>query len=138
MTMDDAIGWMRKRHPRETALATVAAVNRRDWKGLRSLLADGFFYVEDDSNRIETPSRFAAALRGLVVDVPDFMLEIDTIEEAGHMVYMHGRTVSEDYRFRSHAMWRAKVEHGRMRCLENSGFANAGQISRYAPSSENA
>ena len=137
MTIGDAIGWMRKRHPRDTALATVEAVNRRDWEGLRALLADDFFYLDGEANRIDTPDRFVASLRGLVGDAPDFALEMDSVEEAGSMVYMHGRTVSDDFRFRSRSMWRAKVEHGRMRCLENFRFANAAQLAKYAPTPEN-
>jgi hypothetical protein len=136
MTIGDAIGWLRKRHPRDTALATVDAVNRRDWDGLRALLDDDFFYLDGEGNRIETPDRFVTSLRGLVGDAPDFTLEIDSCEEAGHMVYMRGATVSEDFRFRSRSMWRAKVEHGRMRCLENFRFANATQLAKYAPAPE--
>lgn len=137
MTIGDAIGWMRKRHPRDTALATVEAVNQRDWEGLRALLADDFFYLDSAANRIETPERFVASLQGLVSDAPDFALQIDSCEEAGSMVYMRGRTVSEDFRFRSRAMWRTKVEHGYMQCLENFRLANAGQLAKYAPAPEN-
>ena len=138
MTIGDAIGWMRKRHPRDTALATVEAVNRRDWEGLRALLADDFFYLDGEGNRIETAERFVTSMQGLLEDAPDFALEIDSVEEAGSMVYMHGGTVSEDFRFRSRSMWRAKIEHGRMQCLENFRFANAAQLAKYAPAPENA
>ena len=133
MTIGDAIGWMRKRHPRDTALATVDAVNRRDWKQLRTLLAEDFFYVDGEANRIETPDRFVTSLRGLTSDAPDFTIDVDSFEDAGAMVYMRGRTMSEDFRFRSRSMWRAKVAHGRLSCLENFRVANAMRLSKYAP-----
>ena len=133
MTIGDAIGWMRKRHPRDTALATVIAVNRRDWKQLRSLLAEDFFYVDGEANRIETPDRFVTSLRGLTSDAPDFTIDVDSFEDAGAMVYMRGRTMSEDFRFRSRSMWRAKVSHGRLSCLENFRVANAMRLAEYAP-----
>ena len=49
------------------------------------------------------------------------------------MVYMRGRTTSDDYRFRSRSMWRAKIAHGRMECLENFRATNAMRLSKYAP-----
>ena len=64
MTIGDAIGWMRKHHPRDTALATVDAVNRRDWEHLRTLLAEDFFYVDGEANRIESPERFVRSVQG--------------------------------------------------------------------------
>ena len=133
MTIGDAIGWMRKRHPRDTALATVDAVNRRDWQHLRTLLAEDFFYVDGEANRIETPDRFVSSVQGLVSAAPDLTIDVDSFEDAGAMVYMRGRTMSEDFRFRSRSMWRAKVTHGRMECLENFRAANAMRLAKYAP-----
>jgi hypothetical protein len=133
MTIGDAIGWMRKHHPRDTALATVDAVNRRDWEQLRTLLAEDFFYIDGEANRIETPENFVTSLRRLVDDAPDLTIDVDSFEDAGHMVYMRGRTMSEDFRFRSRSMWRAKVDHGRMSCLENFRVANAMRLAKYAP-----
>lgn len=133
MTIGDAIGWMRKHHPRDTALATVDAVNRRDWEQLRSLLAEDFFYIDGEANRIETPDRFVTSVRGLVEDAPDFTIDVDSFEDAGSMVYMRGRTISDDYRFRSRSMWRAKIAHGRMECLENFRATNAMRLTKYDP-----
>ena len=133
MTLEDAIGWMRKHHPRDTALATVDAVNRRDWSGLRTLLAEDFFYVDGEGNRIETPGSFVIAVQGLVKDAPDLTIEVDSFEDVGAMVYMRGRTMSRDFRFRSRSMWRTKIVNGRMACLENFRVANAMRLSKYAP-----
>ena len=133
MTIGDAIGWMRKHHPRDTALATVDAVNRRDWEHLRTLLAEDFFYVDGEANRIESPERFVRSVQGLVNDAPDLTIDVDSFEDAGAMVYMRGRTTSDDYRFRSRSMWRAKIAHGRMECLENFRATNAMRLSKYAP-----
>jgi hypothetical protein len=133
MMFGGALGWMRKHHPRDTALGTVDAVNRRDWEQLQSLLDNDFFYVDGEANRIETPDRFIASLRGLVADAPDFTIEVDSVEDAGSMVYMHGRTISEDFRFRSHSMWRARIAHGRMQCLENFRATNAMRLTKYDP-----
>jgi hypothetical protein len=121
-------------HPRDTALASFDAVNRRDWRHLRALLADSFFYVDGDHNKIESPDRFVASLRGLVRDVPDFRIDIDSFEDAGRIVYMRGRTVSSDARFRSRSMWRTKVERGRLVCLEDfRPGSNNLRLGRYAP-----
>ena len=133
MTIGDAIGWMRKHHPRDTALATVDAVNRRDWEQLRTLLAEDFFYLDGEANRIESPERFVRSVQGLVNDAPDLTIDVDSFEDAGAMVYMRGRTMSEDFRFRSRSMWRAKVSHGRLSCLENFRVANAMRLAEYAP-----
>ena len=84
MTIGEAIGWVRKRHPRDTALATVDAVNRRDWEQLRTLLAEDFFYIDGEANRIETPERFVSSVQGLVRDAPDLTIDVecnDTILE---------------------------------------------------------
>jgi hypothetical protein len=135
MPLRDAIGWLGfGPHPRDTALASLAAVNRRDWAQLRALLADDFFYLDGEENRIESADRFIASLRCLVRDAPDFRVDIDSFEDAGRMVYMRGRTVSSDARFRSRSMWRTKVERGRLVCLENfRPGSNNLPLDRYAP-----
>jgi len=133
MTIGDALGWMRRHHPRDTALATVDAVNRREWERLRKLLADDFFYIDGEGNRIDTPDRFVTSVRGLVAAAPDFTIDVEDFEDAGAMCYMHGRTVSDDFRFRSHSMWRARISHGRMECLENFRATNAMRLTKYDP-----
>lgn len=134
MTIRDAIGWIGLgHHPRDTALATVDAVNRRDWKLLRELLDEDFYYLDGEANRIETPERFMISLRGLLEDAPDLTLDVDTLEDAGQMVYMRGRTISSDFRFRSRSMWRAKVRGGRMASLENFRVTNSMRLVEYDP-----
>lgn len=134
MHLRDAIGWIGfGHHPRDTALATVDAVNRRDWKQLRELLADDFYYLDGEANRIETPEGFVTSVHGLLRDAPDLRIDIDSFEDVGQMVYMRGRTTSQDYRFRTRSMWRAKVMHGRMTCLETFRVANTMRLSKYAP-----
>jgi len=133
MTLGDAIGWMRKHHPRDTALATVDAVNRRDWVHLRTLLAEDFFYIDGEASRIESPERFVSSVQGLVNDAPDLTIDVDSLEDAGAMVYMRGRTMSQDFRFRSRSMWRARVAHGRLESLENFRVVNTVRLTEYAP-----
>lgn len=136
MTIRDAIGWIGLcRHPRDTVLATIEAVNARDWEHLRTLLADDFVYV-DDTTRLEGPRDFLSALQGLVRDAPDLRIEVHSFEDAGHMVYMRGRITSQDYRFRTRSMWRAKIRHGRMTCLENFRVASSIRLSKYAARAE--
>lgn len=134
MSIRDAIGWIRLRQdPREAARASVEAVNGRNWEQLRGLLDDGFFYLDGDNNRIDSPDRFVASLRGLMRAAPDFRLEVDSFEDAGHMVYMRGRTVSDDFRFRSNSMWRAEVRRGRLASLENFRTGAHIRLDEYAP-----
>ena len=134
MPLRDAIEWLGfGRHPRDTALATVNAVNRRDWTQLRALLTDDFFYLDGVDNRIDTPDSFVISVRGLVGDAPDFRIDVESFEDVGRMVYMRGRTVSSDFRFRSRSMWRAKVERGRLACLENFRPGANLRLRQYAP-----
>ena len=133
MTIRDAIGWMGfGHHPRDTALATVDAFNRRDWKRMSELLAEDFYYVDGEANRIDTPGRFVASLRGLLGDAPDLRLDVDSLEDAGHMVFMRGRTTSHDFRFRTRSMWRAWVRGERMASLENFRVVNSIRLAKYA------
>jgi hypothetical protein len=133
MKLRDAIGRLRLGPPpRQTANASVDAVNRRDWPRLRTLLIDDFFFTDGEDNRIESADRYVASLRAMIDEAPDFRLDIDSFEAAGSMVYMRGRTVSENRRFSSQAMWRAKVERGRLVCLENYRPTNSLRLSKYA------
>ena len=133
MTIRDAIGWIGLgHHPRDTALATVDAFNRRDWKRLNELLDEEFYYLDGEANRIDTSGRFMTTLRGLLDDAPDLKVDLDTLEDAGQMVYMRGHTTSSDFRFRTHSMWRAKVSGGRMVSLENFQVVNSIHLAKYA------
>jgi hypothetical protein len=133
MTIRDAIGWIGfGLHPGNTALATVDAFNRRDWDRMSELLCEDFYYLDGELNRIDTPVRFMASLRSLLDDAPDLALSVDTIEEAGHMVFMRGRTTSRDFRFRSRSMWRARIRGGRMASLENFRVVNSIRLAKYA------
>lgn len=106
-------------HPQLAAEATIEAINGRDWPRLRQLLTDDFFFLDGEGNRVEPADHFITSMQAMLVDAPDFALRVDDYEEAGHMVYMRGRTTSSDFRYRSHTMWRARVHGGRLQCLQN-------------------
>jgi hypothetical protein len=118
--------------PGELALASIEAVNRRDWEALRRLLHNDFEYFDRDGNRVASPEGFIAALQGLLQIAPDFRLELDACRSVGSRVVMRGRTVSENPRIRSESVWRMVTRRGRIHCLESYHANERMRLHRYS------
>ena len=117
--------------PERLALASLEAVNNRDWDALRGMLREDFEYFDRDGNRVASPEGFIGALQGLLVTAPDFRLEVDACRAAGSRVVMRGRMVSENAQVRSESVWRMATQRGRIRCLESYHANERMHLHRY-------
>jgi hypothetical protein len=128
--------WFLGLPPERLALASIEAVNDRDWDALRQMLVEDFEYFDREGNRVPSPEGFIAALQGLLEAAPDFRLEVDACRGAGSRVVMRGRMVSANAQVRSESVWRMDTRRGRIRCLESYHANERMRLHRYGASPE--